>query len=148
MLMCLYTFAHASVLMTEDCGMQDALCTAFFHRFQSVALIFPYTPVQKFSSSHPRMWDGRWLRYSVPSQRSVNGPLFTLKFTLWNKLPSSWQTGGRRHFEFPLLTEGYVYGIFLKFQHTFWEMRAYSWVTTLDRCCLPTTETWLWLLLR
>lgn len=51
----LHTFTHASVLMTEDCGMQDALCTAFFHRFQSVALsLYFLTPLSKRFHSHVR----------------------------------------------------------------------------------------------
>lgn len=51
----LHTFTHASVLMTEDCGMQDALCTAFFHRFQSVALsLYFLTPLCKSFHLHIR----------------------------------------------------------------------------------------------
>ena len=70
-------------------------------------------------------------------------PLLMLSFPLCNTLPSSWQTlGARIPCPYPPLTESYTYGSFLNVQHVYFQTRLYSWVTMLDRCCLPCTQTW------
>ena len=65
-----------------------------------------------------------------------------LSLTLWNRLPSSWQTSRvGRPFPMMLGSASYFCGSVPIVQNTYGESRVYSWVMMLDRCSFR-QQTW------